>query len=306
MGASTYTVTGEDFATIWFDLRDSSIFAGSTILAEILGTGDGLKKDFKTYYPFPRNGAIVKVDGIPVSGVVVDSDKPPSTLLDRHLNVIDRSSCAMYGYGFGLSLGNIGATGNWIILENPYYYIYGISSLFVANYQIQVSDDCVNWIVIREGSTSSATINITEATRKKRYWKFVSTVDSTYSSPVFKTLTADGLTDLNNVHLETPPGLITNEAMGSGDGSQTTFNLQHTPISGSLVVNVDGSQTSDYTLDGLAVQFTSAPGSGFIITADYRYECAITIDYETPVVAKDSSHFYDFSFTIQFGEWTPN
>lgn len=306
MGSSSYSITSEPFATIWFDLRNSSIFTGSTILSEILGTGDGLKKDYKTLYPFPRSGAVVKVDGITVSVVAVDSDKLPSTLLDRHMIVIDRSSCAVYGYGVGLSLADIGSSGHWIILENPYYSQYGIASLHVVYNQIQVSDDCVNWTVIREGSTSIATVSIAEENRNKRYWKIVSTMTNTFESPRFETLTATGLSDLNNIHLETPPGLVSNEAIGSGDGSQTTFNLQHTPISGSLVVNIDGVPMSDYTVDGLSLQFIAAPGLGSIITADYRYECAISIDYETPVVAKDSNLIYDFSFTIQFGEWTPN
>jgi len=102
----------------------------------------------------------------------------------------------------------------------------------------------------------------------------------------------------------TPPGLITAEAVGTGDGSDVTFDLDHTPIGGSLVVKLDGVTTTDYTLVGTTITFNTAPALNVAITADYRYTCAITADYTVDGIHKTSTRVIDLTFTIQFGEPT--
>jgi hypothetical protein len=66
---------------------------------------------------------------------------------------------------------------------------------------------------------------------------------------------------------ETPSGAV--------DGSNTSFTLANTPITGAaleLFVNgVLAIQTVDYTLSGSTVTFAAAPSSGAILNAFYRY-----------------------------------
>jgi hypothetical protein len=71
------------------------------------------------------------------------------------------------------------------------------------------------------------------------------------------------------VYLVTP---ISGEAVGTGDGSKTAFNLAHYPVKpGSLTIKLGSTVTTDYSVDletGV-LTFNSAPGSGVAITADY-------------------------------------
>ena len=97
-------------------------------------------------------------------------------------------------------------------------------------------------------------------------------------------------------------------SVGTGDGAETTFALEHTPLVdddtglSTLVVKLDSVETTDYTLDGTNVTFNTAPSSGVAITADYRYECTITADYSVPYFPKSEDYVLDVGFEIQFGE----
>jgi hypothetical protein len=65
---------------------------------------------------------------------------------------------------------------------------------------------------------------------------------------------------------------VENEAVGTGDGSTTVFNLAHAPVKpGSESITVNGAATSDYTLDYETgkITFNSAPASGNAIVANY-------------------------------------
>lgn len=69
-------------------------------------------------------------------------------------------------------------------------------------------------------------------------------------------------------------GVIRGEAVGTGDGATTTFNLDWYPVKvGSLVVYVDSTPTA-VTLDAETGQITfgAAPANGASITADYALE----------------------------------
>ncbi|MBA7569928.1 hypothetical protein ES708_11670 [subsurface metagenome] len=68
---------------------------------------------------------------------------------------------------------------------------------------------------------------------------------------------------------------IAAEYVGVGDdGEQGTkiFTLDNTPVEGSLQLYVDGDlqvEDTDFTISGVTITFTAAPGSGLAITASY-------------------------------------
>jgi len=64
------------------------------------------------------------------------------------------------------------------------------------------------------------------------------------------------------------------EYVGMGDGSDTTFSLDHTPVSGSLKLYVNGTlqvETTNYSISGADITFVTAPTLNFPITAFYDY-----------------------------------
>ena len=75
-----------------------------------------------------------------------------------------------------------------------------------------------------------------------------------------------GVTSVSVV-IETPAGTI--------DGVNTAFTLSNAPSSGSLAAYLNGMRQQaggvDYTLSGAVVTFVTAPGSGSVLIADYRY-----------------------------------
>jgi len=79
---------------------------------------------------------------------------------------------------------------------------------------------------------------------------------------------------------------VTNEAVGTGNGTATQFTLAHKPVvRGSLTVRVAGnrkSEGSDYTVnyDTGTITFTTAPASGQAITADYTWYSVDTIKFQ--------------------------
>lgn len=111
----------------------------------------------------------------------------------------------------------------------------------------------------------------------------------------------DGSANATQVVFSTPPGLVTGEAVGVGDGTTTLFSLDYTPVSG-LSIYLDGVATTDYTRDGTSITFTAAPGSGVVITADYKYAPVITADYTVNGIHKTTARVIDISAEISFGE----
>ena len=109
--------------------------------------------------------------------------------------------------------------------------------------------------------------------------------------------------DRTQLTFATPPGLVTAEAVGTGDALETDFALDNTPT-GSLIVKLNGVATEAYTLDGATITFTAAPGSGVVITADYKYAPVITASYTVNGIHKTTQRVIDISAEIAFGEVT--
>ena len=93
------------------------------------------------------------------------------------------------------------------------------------------------------------------------------------------TLSATALVDLaqakNFIKKDAAASLnVAAEYVGVGDGSDTTFDLDHIPIEGSLKLylnNVLLTETTHYTISGLHITFVVYPPTGHPITASYDY-----------------------------------
>ena len=76
------------------------------------------------------------------------------------------------------------------------------------------------------------------------------------------------------------------EAVGTGDTSTVEFELDHTPLPDTLVVFLNGTTTTDFTLTDNKISFGSAPGSEVAITANYTYsEDTEIVGWSMPLIA---------------------
>jgi len=79
----------------------------------------------------------------------------------------------------------------------------------------------------------------------------------------------------------TGKAIVTGESVGTGGGTETVFNLTSFPVvPDSETIYLDAVETTAYTLDDASgeITFTTAPGAGVAITADYDYEAPVTGD----------------------------
>jgi hypothetical protein len=82
------------------------------------------------------------------------------------------------------------------------------------------------------------------------------------------------------------------EYVGTGNGTETVFTLDHTPITGSLKVYVDSTlkvEVTDFTYATATITFTTAgkPANGKIVTAAYDYAATTDTfeDYDDDLLA---------------------
>jgi len=89
-----------------YEINGSTAFAGSPIVGESIGTGNGTTTDFKTAFPWVKSGAKIYVDGVEqTTGVTVDLNKPASNnmTLEIRNKTISGNVYAGYVYGSGVS-----------------------------------------------------------------------------------------------------------------------------------------------------------------------------------------------------------
>ena len=99
----------------------------------------------------------------------------------------------------------------------------------------------------------------------------------------------DWLDNTSNADGRTAPA-ATDQALGTGDGTEDTFALVKTydssgpnpytrtitrPVSGSVVVAVAGTPTTAFSMDGGNVVLDTAPTLGQIVTAGFRFLCEV-------------------------------
>lgn len=112
--------------------------------------------------------------------------------------------------------------------------------------------------------------------RMQELWNFYTARQGSYDTFYFENIN------------ESPTSLSGDEAVGTGDGSDTTFNFDRFPVkSGDCTVTAGGSaqvEATDYTVTYTtgAIIFASAPGSGDAIVATsykFYYICRFVDDY---------------------------
>lgn len=90
-------------------------------------------------------------------------------------------------------------------------------------------------------------------------------------SPVYKYDVLAGFVDVSGF-LQTSK-VVTGETLtGTVDGSNVTFSIANSPLSGSVKIYLDGQRlalTADYTISSTTITFVEAPVVGSVLLADY-------------------------------------
>lgn len=115
------------------------------------------------------------------------------------------------------------------------------------------------------GGTGNTQLTITRQAETGGINRSIGIGDVLTNNPTVKTFT-DIENNINGfIYNETPTGTI--------NGSNTSFTLANTPISGSLQLYRDGQLLNgggnDYTLSGTTITFTTAPATGSVLLAYY-------------------------------------
>lgn len=263
---------GTQVGMVWLDILieagDGNMIAGSEIVGEAIGTGDGATVDFKTTFPNAYD-CTVFVDGSEASGVTVENKnhilsehgfvrndfmriRPEST--PDNLILYNDVECSAYEE---LIVGTTNEQNSLRIFfgrlsgESPspsYMYLYnkshaeGIAQLeiysgYYGEPTVEVSDDLVAWTPIFSNTP------IPEELQHCKFFKL---------------------------------------------GTKYSSNSQSCPDIRKLTRPADFSQYN--------VHFSAPPAVGSVVTANYK----------TPAIAKDANHVFDLTVTIQLGEFNPD
>ena len=192
-------------------LENGSAPVKSTIVNEAIGTGDGVTTNFKTKFGFAHD-AVVYIDGVPVSGVTVDSRSSARSEFasDSFVYLPEHSTCAIGDNLLAYSSDNWGAiwAGEYSTFFNPYWeegllsYSYGYNGF---NSYLKCSDDLVNWDTITDSGKPTP---IPAEYQHRKYWRigkdgeFGSNPQDLATSYQKFTTPADVL---HNVRFDTPP-----------------------------------------------------------------------------------------------------
>ncbi len=181
-----------------------SWYAGTSIVGEAVGTGDGSTVDFATAFDLPMN-VVIYVDGVQNNAVTVE--KVPLAIGDMgryfEWNVLKNTASPAYTispqYMTDIKFSYQDA---WTYFYNP-YHAYGICEMELSAVQVEVSDDQVTWVtaaVKNNTNTSTEVISIAEEHRFYQYWRF-KTINS---YPRCGNLVSSLLSG-KNIHFDTPP-----------------------------------------------------------------------------------------------------
>jgi len=163
--------------------------------------------------------------------------------------------------------------------------------------KVDISEDAINWTNIKAfewvPETAPTYVNIPETSF--RYLKIETALGSSgdylHYVKIYKSS--------KQIEFTTPPGLLTGEAVGTGDGTTVAFDLDHTPLSIDTIY-LDGVETTAYTSDGPTITFDTAPSTDVVITADYKWAAPITASWDTDVPPKSDKYSYDVELEVDW------
>ena len=160
-------------------------FVQPLIEKEVLGTGDGVTKDFASSFRRLINDGVTKV--------FVNDIEVPATFDYGITKAYDGNTIT-----YLLKLLQSGTENGqpFYILENQHYQKFGINYSGFIYYRVYVSDNAVDWTWVQDSYGT-----IAAQYRNKRYFKFLR-YNNTWG---FQTVESTDLLNHKDVHLSTPP-----------------------------------------------------------------------------------------------------
>lgn len=158
-----------------------SWFEKSDIIGEAIGTGDGNTINFRTKYPFVKPGWKIYVDGTEqLTGVTIIEGLPfTANHMGKYFEILESvrdTDANGYSYGgiFDAALNCNMDEGLHEIGYNPLYFL-GIDSIRIAQGKLLVSDNLLDWELIKTSTltTPAETFSIPVEHKLKKYWKFI-------------------------------------------------------------------------------------------------------------------------------------
>lgn len=171
----------------------SGWYAGTNVVAETIGTGDGSSTNFATAFDCPSS-ATIYVDGVAVSATV-DNVPLSNNNMGKYFEAITVRSAVAYPSAVESGLNNFGLYNG--TYYNPFYE-QGINSYTVNSAMtVEVSDNLLTWTTL---STTSGAKTVSAPYVNYKYWRFTSVSSSYYVSA----MTSSALTG-KNIHFTTVP-----------------------------------------------------------------------------------------------------
>lgn len=167
-----------------------------SITGEQIGVGDSSETDFATAFPMIESGAIIKVDGTPVSATI-HSGMPNQSDIASYMEITGTDGSLSVPFPGGAGVGTCYFT-------NPFYETMGIDSVNIATCILYSSSNGTDWTeaVNRASYSTPSTQNIPSEQQHMQYWKAVGT--QSYSG--LSVFTSSEATDFKNVILAEAPG----------------------------------------------------------------------------------------------------
>lgn len=183
---------GAESANHLFFRVGGSWYPFTTITGEAIGTGDGVKKDFKTACGLAHT-ATIYADGVPVDGVTVDYlPYDPQNMGLYFLTVNNDGTLSLTGSRLFAD----GIASSTSTAFNPYYEL-GIVSFYASNgTTVSVSDDLTNWTTLTSGT--AGTVSVPAEYRNYKYWRRSASGNGTSNAFTVGV-------PVNNVHFDITP-----------------------------------------------------------------------------------------------------
>jgi len=260
--------------------------APGQVTDEVVDTADGITANFYLdYYPVEAGSETVTVGTVEQTDYTLDYgtgllhfNTAPGSVTDEAVGTTDGITADFYLDYYPVEAGSETVTIG-TVEQTDYTLDYGTGLLHFNTVPptMHVTDEAVG---TGNGATEYFYLDYSPVVAGSAY-VYVGTEEQTDYTINYDT----GL-----LHFNTAPGLVTDEAVGTGNGSTTDFSLAHSPvIAGSEEVYVDDvlqtreetpGDGGDYTINYVngELSFITAPVGN--IVASYRYSVGIAATYD--------------------------